>query len=225
MEPSFFKISLPGTITYQSTTPVDLRLPPYESKSGMNYLNPFYDDPQFKDTVSLVREKLIENPRDITVLAGVSGGGKTSTAFGIAMDYWSIYIDFSPSGRQSYIDIMGVELERIRAKPPNYGQTEEQSKVFDMLDLAIVSQGLLLIKMLAQRKISTQKEWLFTQLQTDGSEIRDILNTKGLKFKTLIQKINACLGVKSLILIFDEAQVLCKPEYGKYNGSSSEGKE
>src|SRR2546430_5695595 len=72
MEPSFFKINLPSAITQQSATPVDLCLPPYESKSGMNYLNPFYDDSQFKDTVSLVREKLIENPRDITVLAGVS---------------------------------------------------------------------------------------------------------------------------------------------------------
>ena len=85
MEPSFFKKSLPSAITKQSTTPVDLCLPPHESKSGMNYLNPFYDDPQFIDTVSLVRDKLINNPRDITVLAGVSGGGKTSTAFGISI--------------------------------------------------------------------------------------------------------------------------------------------
>jgi hypothetical protein len=90
IEPSFFKISLPGAITNQSTLPVDLCLPPYESKSGMNHLNPFYNDPQFIDTVSLVREMLINNPRDITVLAGVSGSGKTSTAFGITTDHWSI---------------------------------------------------------------------------------------------------------------------------------------
>ncbi|CAB4431593.1 unnamed protein product [Rhizophagus irregularis] len=219
MKPSFFKIDLPSTIAQQSDTLVDLCLPPYKSKSGMNYLNPFYDDPQFIDTVSLVQEKLINYPKDITVLAGVSGGGKTSTAFGISIRHWTIYVDFSPS-RGQYGDFMGQELGNIRAIPPKYGQTEEQRKVFDMLDLAILSRGLLLIKMLVQEKISTPREWLIAQLRMSDSDIRETLGSKSYKASTLINNINACLNVKSLILIFDEAQVLCGPAYGEYNGST-----
>ncbi|PKY40633.1 hypothetical protein RhiirA4_538971 [Rhizophagus irregularis] len=220
MTPSFFKINLPSTITQQSATPVDLRLPPYESKSGMNYLNPFYDDPQFIDTVSLVQEKLINNPRDVTILAGVSGGGKTSIAFGISIQRWTIYVDFSPSGGQ-YGDFMGQELERIRARPPMYGQTEEQSKVFDMLDFGIISRGLLLIKMLVQEKISTPKEWLFAQLRImNTNKITNAL--QGNNVSLLFHYIIKCLGINSLTLIFDEAQVLCGHEYGEYNVSSQE---
>ncbi|CAG8499656.1 3005_t:CDS:2 [Scutellospora calospora] len=221
MEPSFFKISLPGTITRQSLTMVDLCLPSYKLKSGMDYFNPFYDDFQFKETVFLVQEKLINHPKDIIVLAGVSGGGKTSTAFGISMQLWSIYVDYCPSGGQ-YGDFMGQELERIRARPPKYGQTEEQSKIFDMLDLAIIARGLLLIKMLVLEKISTPQEWLFAQLR-NTKEIQNKLHNIH-NISSLIYYINECLNVESLILIFDEAQVLCGPEYGEYNGSSSLGK-
>ncbi|CAG8703464.1 12322_t:CDS:2, partial [Racocetra fulgida] len=225
MEPSFFKISLPGTITKQSFTTVDLCLPSYESRSGMNYLNPFYNDYQFQETVSLVQKKLITHPKDIIVLAGVSGGGKTSTAFGISIQLWSIYIDFSPSGGQ-YDDFMGRVLERIRAKPPKYGQLEEQSKVFNMLDLAIISRGLLLIKMLVQKKILTKKEWLFAQLRINVEQIEKIQDSLHNidDISSLIKYINECLGVNSLILIFDEAQVLCRPDYGEYNEGLSLGK-
>lgn len=83
----------------------------------------------------------------VTVFAKVSGGGKTLTAFGIFIQNWSIYVDFSPI-RGQYNNFMRQELEKIRAKPPKYGQTEEQSKVFNMLDLGIISRELLLIKML-----------------------------------------------------------------------------
>ncbi|CAG8596153.1 22448_t:CDS:2 [Racocetra persica] len=224
-EPSFFKISLPGTITKQSFTTVDLCLPSYESKSGMNYLNPFYDDYQFQETVSLVQKKLINHPKDIIVLARVSGGGKTSTAFGISTQLWSIYIDFSPSGGQ-YGDFVGRVLERIRARPPKYDQPEEQNKIFNMLDLAIISRGLLLIKMLVQEKILTKKEWPFAQLRINVEQIektQDSLYNRD-DISLLIKYINECLDVKSLILIFDEAQVLCRPDYGEYNGSSSLGK-
>ncbi|CAB4404858.1 unnamed protein product [Rhizophagus irregularis] len=222
MEPSFFKINLPGAITQQSAAPVDLCLPPYVSKSGMNFLNPCYDDPQFKKTVSLVREKLIKNPKDITVLAGVSGGGKTSTAFGISIQRWTIYVDFTPSAGQ-YGDFMGQELERIRARPPMYDQAEEQSKVFDMLDSAIVSRGLLLIKMLVQENISTQKEWLFAQLRMNTKQIKMALRYVD-DISSLFYYIVECLNMKRLILIFDEAQVLCSPVYGEYKGSSLWGK-
>jgi hypothetical protein len=83
MEPSFFKINLPRGITKKTSKPIDLCLSSYD-KSGMNYHNPFYDDPQFLETISLVQSKIKENLGDIIVLARVSGGGKTSTAFGIA---------------------------------------------------------------------------------------------------------------------------------------------
>uniref|UniRef100_U9U1L3 Crinkler effector protein N-terminal domain-containing protein n=1 Tax=Rhizophagus irregularis (strain DAOM 181602 / DAOM 197198 / MUCL 43194) TaxID=747089 RepID=U9U1L3_RHIID len=211
MKPSFFKINLPGTITKNASQEVDLCLPPHESESGMKY-NPFYDDTSY--------------PKDITVLTGVSGGGKTSTAFGISIQHWSIYVDFSTSGGQ-YGDFMGPELESIRAKPPRYGeyQTSEQIEVFNMLDLAIIARGLLLIKMLVQERISTPKEWLFEQLQIDINyigAIKDIL--RNVNYISVFRYIVECLHVKSLILILDEAQVLCRTGYGKYNGSSKSNK-
>jgi len=54
------------------------------------------------------------------------------------------------------------------------------------------------------------------------------MNTKKIKkalryiddISSLFDYIIECLGLKSLILIFDEAQVLCGHEYGEYNGSS-----
>ena len=221
MEPSFFKINLPRGITKKSSKTVDLCLPAYDN-SGMNYHNPFYKDPQFIETVSLVQEKIEENPGDVIVLAGVSGGGKTSTAFGIAMQRWSIYIDFSPSAG-IYGDHVGAELENARIINPSFEHNDQQSRVFRMLDIVILSRGLLLIKKLTEEKISTQKEWLFVQLQMGDYKIRKILGSKDydtLTIKTLINIINACLKVDYLTLIFDEAQVLCRRDYGEYKGSS-----
>ncbi|CAI2172414.1 3942_t:CDS:2 [Funneliformis geosporum] len=77
--------------------------------------------------------------------------------------------------------------------------------------------------MLTEGKISTPKEWLFVQLQMNDSEFRQILDPKDydtLTIITLINKINTCLKINYLTLIFDETQVLCRPEYGKYQGSS-----
>jgi hypothetical protein len=210
MKPSFFKESLPRGITKKTSKTVDLCLPSYNN-SRMNYRNPFYNDPQFIKTVSLVKEEIEDYPGDIIVLAGVSGGGKTSTAFGIFTQNWSIYIDLSSSKGQ-YGDFMGRELEKIRARPPMCGQIEEQIKVFNMLDLGIISRGLLLIKMLVQEKISMPKEWLFTQLRTNTEKIKKALRDVH-DISSLFDYIKECLGVSFLTLIFDEAQVLCAPKY------------
>ncbi|CAG8485740.1 11980_t:CDS:1, partial [Acaulospora morrowiae] len=224
MEPSFFKINLPRGITEQTFTTVDLCLPSYKSET--NYHNPFYNDPQFKETVSLVQKKIEDNPKDIIVLAGVSGGGKTSTTFGIAMERWSIYIDFSPTVGQ-YGSHAGAELGDIRTKQPKFEQYDQQDYAYRKLNTIILSRGLLLIKMITERKILTPKEWLFLQLKMNDSEIRDTLGPKNynnLTVVTLINRINAFLKVDYLTLIFDEAQILCRSEYGEYQGSSINGK-
>ncbi|CAI2188342.1 16004_t:CDS:2 [Funneliformis geosporum] len=221
-EPSFFKVNFPRGITLETSKTIDLCLPSY-SKSGMNYHNLFYDDPQFIKIVSLVQKKIKEDPGDIIVLAGVSGGGKTSTAFGIAIENWSIYIDFSPNSGCYKGSQLQPELQKIRGIKPQFERVDQQNEVFNILDMAIVSRGLLLVKMLTEGKISTPKDWLFVQLQMNDSEIRNILGFEKyntLSITTLITKINDFLGINRLVLIFDEAQVLCKPEYGKYEGST-----
>ncbi|GBB96505.1 hypothetical protein RclHR1_02770007 [Rhizophagus clarus] len=227
-EPSFFKVKFPRGITEGTSKTIDLCLPSY-SKSGINYHNLFYDDPQFIQVVSLVQKKIRENPGNIIVLAGVSGGGKTSTAFGIAIKHWSIYIDFSANSGDYQGSQLQSELQKIRGIKPQFEHVDQQNEVFHMLDMAIVSRGLLLIKMLTEGKISTPKDWLFVQLQMTDSEIRRILSAKmydydSLTITTLIQKINDFLGINRLVLIFDEAQVLCGPEYGKYKGITVIGK-
>ncbi|CAG8594823.1 3640_t:CDS:2 [Funneliformis caledonium] len=134
-EPSFFKINLPRGITKRTLTKIDLCLPSY-GKSGTNYNNPFYDDPQFKETVSLVQKKIEEEPKDIIVLAGVSGG---------QYDAW----------HQSF--------KESEAQNPSL---------------------IVLINKMKHFKCWTKR-----------------------------------------ILIFDESQILCGFEYGKYQGSSVPGKE
>ncbi|CAG8784662.1 4068_t:CDS:2, partial [Gigaspora rosea] len=220
-EPSFFKARLPRGITKQTHTTVDLCLPSYESGT-VSYHNPFYDDPQFKETVSFVKEKIENNIRDIIVLAGVSGGGKTATTFGIAVQRWSIYIDFSPS-IGTYGDHVGKELIKTKIKQPKFEQHDQQDHVFRMLDTVILSRGLLLIKMLIEKNILTPKEWLFAQLRMNDNKIRMKLadeNYDIFKVNSLIESIKTCRNVESLTLIFDEAQVLCRSEYGEYKGSS-----
>ncbi|CAG8724307.1 12869_t:CDS:2, partial [Acaulospora morrowiae] len=221
VEPSFFKARLPRGITQKTLTTVDLCLPSYESGT-VNYHNPFYDDQQFKEAVSFVKEKIENNIGDIVVLAGVSGGGKTSTTFGIAMQRWSIYIEFSPSAG-TYDDHVGRELDVIIDERSKFEQRDQQRHVFRMLDMVILSRGLLLIKMLVEKNILTPKEWLFAQLRMNDSKIRMKLaheNYNILNINALIESINACLNVESLTLIFDEAQVLCRSEYGEYKRSS-----
>src|SRR5581483_9637393 len=95
-----------------------------------------------------------------------------------------------------YGDHVGAELENARIINPSFERNDHQSQVFRMLDIVILSRGLLLIKMLTEEKISTQKEWLFVQLQKDDCAIRNILGSKDydtLTIKTLINIINACL--------------------------------
>ncbi|CAB4440545.1 unnamed protein product [Rhizophagus irregularis] len=227
-EPSFFKVNFPRGLTKNNSNTVDLCLPSY-SKSGMNYHNLFYNDPQFKKTVSLVQTKIEKNPGHIIVLAGVSGGGKTSTSFGIAMKHWSIYIDFSPRDGNYPSSQLNSELEIIRGIRPQFERVDQQNEVFHLLDIAVVSRGLLLIKLLTEGKISTPKEWLFVQLQMSDREIRQKLGVEkyyrtSITKSTLIEQINKVLGISSLVLIFDEAQVLCESVYGKYEGSSIPGK-
>ncbi|CAB4429267.1 unnamed protein product [Rhizophagus irregularis] len=225
MEPSFFKINLPRGITEKTSNTVNLCLPSYDN-SGMGYHNPFYDDPQFKETVSLVQGKIKENPGDVIVLAEVSGGGKTSTAFGIATQLWSIYIDFSPS-LGTYGDHAGKELKIIKDMSPEFEDNGQQSEALYILDTVILSRGLLLLKMLIEKKISTPKEWLFAQLQMKENMVRKILREKKLDVfivNEIITVINACLRINRLTLIFDEAQVLCKPTYGEYKVSTNDNK-
>ncbi|CAB4410769.1 unnamed protein product [Rhizophagus irregularis] len=224
-EPSFFKVNFPRGITKETSKTVDLCLPSY-SKSGMNYHNPFYDDPQFTKIVSLVQTKIDENPGDIIVLSGVSGGGKTSTSFGIAMKNWSIYIDFSPRLGNYPGSQLQSELKEIRGANPQFERIDQQNRAFQLLDIAVISRGLLLIKMLTEGKISTPSEWLFVQLRNmTDSKIREKLGNEiydktSLYFSNIIQEINDLLSISNLVLIFDEAQVLCESVYGKYEGSS-----
>ncbi|CAG8594865.1 7108_t:CDS:2, partial [Acaulospora morrowiae] len=188
----------------------------------VNYHNPFYNDPQFKEAVSFVKEKIENNIGDLIVLAKVSGGEKTTTMFGIAIQRWSIYIDFFPSAG-TYGNHVGKELGIIKHKQPKFEQHDQQSHVFHMLNWVILSYGILLIKMLIKKNISTPKEWLFAQLRMNDSKIRMKLaheNYNVFKVDVLIESINACLNIESLTLIFDEAQVLCRSEYGEYIGSS-----
>ncbi len=63
--------------------------------------------------VFFIREKLINNLKDITILAEISGGEKTSIVFEIVIQRWSIYIDFFPSA-EIYDDYIGEELNNIR---------------------------------------------------------------------------------------------------------------
>ncbi|CAG8616496.1 15720_t:CDS:2 [Funneliformis mosseae] len=150
--------------------------------------------------------KIEEESKDIIVLAEILGDGKTLTAFGIAMQCWSIYIDCSPIIGQ-YDAHLTSELQRIIGIKPKFNCIDQQNEAFYMLDIVVVSRELLLVKMIIEENILGLKKY------------------DTLTITTFIKKINACLKVSNLTLIFDEAQILCGFEYGKYQGSSVPGKE
>jgi hypothetical protein len=56
------------------------------------------------------------------------------------------------------------ELSQIKANCPPFSNVILQEKALRKLDIAIVSRGLILIKMIVQKKIKTPKDWLFARL-------------------------------------------------------------
>ncbi|RUS22580.1 LOW QUALITY PROTEIN: hypothetical protein BC937DRAFT_88367, partial [Endogone sp. FLAS-F59071] len=229
-EPSVFKARLPCAF---SGLDIDLCLPAYTDKDGTECENPLHDDPQFKETVNLLQNKIDEGKgQHVIVLAGVSGGGKTSATFAVATERWTIYLDCSHSV-SFYGNLIYTELSSIRSFPPVLDNIPSQSKALNTLDLALLSRGLLLIRMLIQRKVSTPKDWLFVQLRAahNGlpdiiSKIREILLEQQLNLNRiliLLRAIKACLGINALLLVCDEVQLLYRHDYGQYNGSSRAG--
>ncbi|RUS18083.1 hypothetical protein BC937DRAFT_89164 [Endogone sp. FLAS-F59071] len=226
-EPSVFKARLPRAFSGKD---IDLCFPAYTDEDGTEYENPLYNDLQFKETVNLLREKIDEGKgQHVIVLAGVSGGGKTSATFACATERWAIYLDCSKS-KSFYGNLMYTELSSIRSFPPVLDDIPSQSKALNILDMALLSRALLLIMMLIREKVSNPKDWLIAQLRGNysglGNTILDISTTllkQNLNLfviRLLLNAINACLKINDLLLIYDESQVLCKREYGKFIGSS-----
>ncbi|CAB4473551.1 unnamed protein product [Rhizophagus irregularis] len=208
--PSIFKTPLPYGVTKRTCDRIDLCLPPFEVNTEMTYKNPLYHEPQFLETVRLVRNKIKKYEQDIIVLAGVTGGGKTSTTFAIAAELWAVHIDF-------------------RAKTPPFNDTTLQEWALRQLDIDFVSRMLILVKMYVEQKIKTPKDWLLAQLYSlDKKSINLIcenlseLSTRELSI--LIHFINQCLKIERILFIQDEAQCLCRPEYGEYTGSNEANK-
>ncbi|PKC02830.1 hypothetical protein RhiirA5_424665 [Rhizophagus irregularis] len=106
-------------------------------------------------------------------LAGVSGGGKHRQHLELLCNIGQSIL-FS----WKYGDHIGKELDIIRIINLRFERYDQQNQAFRMLDKVILSRGLLLIKVLTEKKISTPKEWLFIQLQMDEYKIRKILVLK-----------------------------------------------
>ncbi|PKK80702.1 hypothetical protein RhiirC2_767785 [Rhizophagus irregularis] len=94
-------------------------------------------------------------------LAGVSGGGKHRQHLELLCNIGQSIL-FS----WKYGDHIGKELDIIRIINLPFERYDQQNQAFRMLDKVILSRGLLLIKVLTEKKISTPKEWLFIQLNT-----------------------------------------------------------
>ncbi|CAB4387842.1 unnamed protein product [Rhizophagus irregularis] len=79
--PSIFKICLPYGVTEMTHDGIDLHFPPFEANTEMIYMNPLYHDPQFQETVNLVRNKIENYEQDIIVLARESAFRKLDIVF------------------------------------------------------------------------------------------------------------------------------------------------
>ncbi|POG54464.1 hypothetical protein GLOIN_2v1740002 [Rhizophagus irregularis DAOM 181602=DAOM 197198] len=226
--PSIFKTPLPYGVTKRTCDRIDLCLPPFEVNTEMTYKNPLYHEPQFLETVRLVRNKIKKYEQDIIVLAGVTGGGKTSTTFAIAAELWAVHIDCS-NFLSEYNNQLSDLLGAVRAKTPPFNDTTLQEWALRQLDIDFVSRMLILVKMYVEQKIKTPKDWLLAQLYSlDKKSINLIcenlseLSTRELSI--LIHFINQCLKIERILFIQDEAQCLCRPEYGEYTGSNETNK-
>lgn len=157
-------------------------------------------------------------------------GGETSTTFAIAAEQWGIHVDCSHL-ISDYNNGLSNELDQIKANCPPFSNVTLQMKALCNLDIAIafVSRGLILIIMIVQKKIKTPKDWLLAQLH--GLDMNSIFlisrNLSGLskdECSLLIRCINKCLNIKRILFIQDEAQCLCRPEFGEYTGSGEANK-
>ncbi|GES83303.1 hypothetical protein GLOIN_2v1672762 [Rhizophagus clarus] len=227
--PSILKTRLPYGVTKTTCNEIDPRLPPFKvnTKSKMIYENPLYYDPQFQETVNLVRERIKENGQDVIVLAGVSGGGKTSITFAIAAEQWGIHVDCSHI-ISDYNNQLSRELGEIKAKNPPFEKVEQQNWALRSLDIAFASRLLILVKMFVEKKIKTPKDWLLAQLHgLDKPSIallsENLTEQSATEFSTLLIFINKCLKIERILFIQDEAQCLCRPEFGDYVGNSIAG--
>jgi hypothetical protein len=177
----------------------------------MIYENPLYYDPQFQVTVNLVQEKIEKGKQDVIVLAGVSGGGKTSTIFAIAAEHRGIHVNYSHL-ISDYNNHLFNKLKEIRANSPPFSDVRLQGKALRKLDIAFISRGLILIKMIVQKKIKTPKDWLLAQLHGLNMEsiglISQNLSVKPCESELsyIIYLINMCLKIKRILFIHDEAQ-------------------
>ncbi|UZO00500.1 uncharacterized protein OCT59_011629 [Rhizophagus irregularis] len=225
--PSILKTCLPYGVTKTTCNEIDPRLPPFKANSKMIYENPLYYDPQFQETVNLVRERIKEHGQDVIVLAGVSGGGKTSTTFAIAAEQWGIHVDCSHI-ISDYNNKLSRELGEIKALHPHFKEIEQQNWALRSLDIEFALRVLILVKMLVEKKIKTPKDWLLAQLHGLDKSSMELLreNLSGLsagEFSDLLVFINKCLKIERILFIQDEAQCLCRPEFGDYVGSSEAG--
>ncbi|RUS14307.1 hypothetical protein BC937DRAFT_94031 [Endogone sp. FLAS-F59071] len=212
-EPSVFKARLPRAFSGKN---IDLCLPAYTNEDGTEYENPLHDDPQFKKTVNLLREKIDKGKgHHIIVLAGVSGGGKTSATFACAAERWAICLDCSHS-TSFYGNLMYTELSSIRSFPPVLDDIPSQCKALNTLDLAFESKGLAIAQL---RATNNELDKTICKISTILSQ--QILNPFSIRI--LLIAINACLNIHDLLLIYDEAQVLCRHEYGKYKTDRARG--
>ncbi|PKY55352.1 hypothetical protein RhiirA4_548690 [Rhizophagus irregularis] len=159
---------------------------------------------------------------DIIVLAGVSGGGKTSTTFAIAAEHWAIHVDCSHI-ISDYNNQLSSELVAVKAKCPSVNNIPLQESALRKLDIVFASRVLILIKMYVEQKIKTPKDWLLAQLYgLDKDSItliyENLSELSAEEFSSLIRFINKCLNIRRILFIQDEAQCLCRPEFGEYFG-------
>lgn len=118
---------------------------------------------------------------------------------------------------------MHQELIDIRELKPNPDNIESQKAAVHKLDLALLSRGLVLIKMIMNGEVKSPKDWLFAQLRNikEGPEngVREILSQLDMdeeEIASLLRGITACLDILYLPLILDEVQHMTEPDYGKY---------
>ncbi|RGB26914.1 hypothetical protein C1646_799767 [Rhizophagus diaphanus] len=132
--PSILKTCLPYGITKMTCNEIDPHLPPFKANSKMIYENPLYYDLQFQETINLVRERIKEHGQDVIVLAGVSGGRKTSTTFAIAAEQWGVHVDCSHI-ISDYNNKLSRELGEIKALHPHFKKIEQQNWALRSLDI------------------------------------------------------------------------------------------
>ncbi len=203
------------------------------SRSGVfNMLHSKIEHQSKEVTAALFDADRVDDPDDIplVVMLGVSGAGKTRTAYDIAKQRFTVYFE-ATTIHSSDLTAAIKEMEKLELRIPPPKDTLQIGKSHDIFETdcelithrLVLARVLTLLLLLGSGKVTSPEDWLLVQLNGGEtmlvnifSKLRDLITDDKLPavLKSALVIFKYLFGNK-LVVITDEAHILI----GKMRGA------